>query len=195
MQQKNKRQLQAEQTKDKLFYAAAELLAERDFDEITIRDIVARAGVSIGTFYHYYATKMDVFYETYRLADRYFAEKVAPQLTQPDASGRILAFFAHYARYSSELTSPKLTSLLFNPDNKFFNRDPSDGMVGVLIEVVRGGLQSGQLTGEDTAEEIAAYLMITTRGLLYHWCTTDRGYDLHTAMQRFVQRLLRAYLP
>lgn len=195
MQQKNKRQLQAEQTKDKLFYAAVELLGERDFDEITIRDIVARAQVSIGTFYHYYSTKMDVFYETYRLADGYFTEVVAPQLGQPTASEQILAFFDHYACYSSELTSPKLTRLLYNPDNKFFNRDPADGMVGVLIEVVRRGLQSGQLAGGDTAEEIVSYLMITARGLVYHWCTTDRAYDLHAAMQRFVQRLLKAYLP
>ena len=59
---KTKRQLQAEQTKDRLFNAAVDLLSERDFDDITIRDIVARANVSIGTFYNYYSTKMEVFY-------------------------------------------------------------------------------------------------------------------------------------
>ena len=34
---KSKRQLQAEQTKDNLFIAAVELLTEKDFDDITIR--------------------------------------------------------------------------------------------------------------------------------------------------------------
>ena len=72
-QVKTRRQLQAEQTKDKLFEAAVSLLAEKDFEQITIRDIVAKAHVSIGTFYNYYSTKMEVFYETYRVADHYFS--------------------------------------------------------------------------------------------------------------------------
>ena len=59
-QVKTRRQLQAEQTKDKLFEAAVSLLAEKDFEQITIRDIVAKAHVSIGTFYNYYSTKMDL---------------------------------------------------------------------------------------------------------------------------------------
>ena len=80
-QVKTRRQLQAEQTKDKLFEAAVSLLAEKDFEQITIRDIVAKAHVSIGTFYNYYSTKMEVFYETYRVADHYFSEVVAPALT------------------------------------------------------------------------------------------------------------------
>lgn len=61
IENKSRRQLQSEQTKDRLFHAAMELLAERNFDDITIRDIVARAEVSIGTFYNYYSTKMEVF--------------------------------------------------------------------------------------------------------------------------------------
>ena len=97
-QVKTRRQLQAEQTKDKLFEAAVSLLAEKDFEQITILDIVAKAHVSIGTFYNYYSTKMEVFYETYRVADHYFSEVVAPALTQGTVYERILAFFDYYAR-------------------------------------------------------------------------------------------------
>ena len=43
IENKSRRQLQSEQTKDRLFHAAMELLAEKNFDDITIRDIVARA--------------------------------------------------------------------------------------------------------------------------------------------------------
>lgn len=191
---KNKRQLQAEQTKDKLFFAADALLKEKSFLDIKIRDIVAKANVSIGTFYHYYSTKMDVFYETYRVADQYFSKTVRPQLTQPTAYERILKFFEWYAFYSSELTSPELIQLLYNPNNKFFNRDPQGGMVGVLIEVLRDGLDSGELKGEDTAEQMAEYLMIAARGLVYNWCTAERSYNLTDAMLRFVTRLMKAYL-
>ncbi|MBQ7859466.1 MAG: TetR/AcrR family transcriptional regulator [Faecalibacterium sp.] len=193
MQQKNKRRQQAEQTKDKLFYAANQLLAEREFEQITVRDIVARAGVSVGTFYHHYTNKMEVYYETYRLADRYFTETVAPQLTQPDPAQRILAFFDHYALYSSKTSGPRLTRLLYNADNPWFNRDPADGMVGLLTKLVAAGLQSGSLRGADRAEQIAGWLMVAARGLVYHWCTAGCSYDLPAAMRWYVARLIKAY--
>lgn len=191
---KSRRQLQAEQTKDKLFHAAVELLTEKDFDDITIRDIVARAQVSIGTFYNYYSSKMEVFYETYRIADQYFAETVAPLLVQGTALERIMAFFDYYAHYSSDLTDLRMTKLLYNPDNPLFSRDPHQGMVGVLIGIIQQGLDDGTLSRGDTAEEIAEYLMISIRGLVYNWCTRDGTYDLVAAVQKFVHRLLAYYL-
>ncbi|WP_297719046.1 TetR/AcrR family transcriptional regulator [Intestinimonas sp.] len=192
---KSKRQLQAEQTKDNLFIAAVELLTEKDFDDITIRDIVARAQVSIGTFYNYYSTKMEVFYETYRIADHYFTETVAPLLSQGTVLERIMAFFDYYAHYSSDLTDMRMTKLLYNPDNTFFSRDPHQGMVGVLIGILQQGLDEGALSSDDSAEEIAEYLMIATRGLVYNWCTCNGSYDLATATRKFVRRLLACYLP
>lgn len=191
---KTKRQIQAEKTKDSLFAAAVELLEEKNFDAITIRDIVTRAKVSIGTFYNYYSTKMEVFYETYRVADHYFTSTVAPQLVQATALERILCFFEHYARYCSEMTDMQMTRLLYSPDNPWFNRDPEGGMVGVLIKEVERGLAEGELAGDDSAREIAEYLMIAIRGLVYHWCTLDGAYDLNAAVPKFVRRLIAAYL-
>ncbi len=194
-QSKTRRQMQAEQTKDKLFEAAVSMLAEKEFEQITVRDIVAKAQVSIGTFYNYYATKMEVFYETYRVADHYFSDEVAPTLTQPTSYERILAFFSAYAHYSSDMTHLKMTRLLYNPDNTFFNRDPHQGMVGVLTRLLEEGLADGSLQGKDSAAEIAEYLMIATRGLVYNWCTRDGNYNLAAATRKFVERLLKAYLP
>lgn len=192
---KTRRQLQTEQTKDRLFEAAVSLLEEKDFEQITIRDIVARAHVSIGTFYNYYTTKMGVFYETYRVADHYFSETVTPMLTQATTCERIKFFFQQYAHYCSELTDMKMTRLLYNPDNPWFNRDSSQGMVGLLTWLLQDGLERGELTGTDSADEIASYLMIAVRGLVYHWCTTNGSYDLKLATEKFVNRLLHVYLP
>ncbi len=190
---KTKRQLQAEQTKDRLFDAAVSLLREKDFEDITVREIVSRAQVSVGTFYKYYSTKMEVFYETYRIADQYFVDTVAPTMTQPTAHARIMAFFSAYARYNDEFTDRKMTKLLYNPDNPFFNRSNDHGMLDTLIHAIRFGLSRGELTGSDTAEEIAEYLMIAIRGLIYHWCTMQYSYDLREAVDKFALRLLRAY--
>lgn len=192
---KTSRQLQAEQTKDKLFHAAEALLKEQDFDKLTIRDITARAEVSVGTFYHYYATKLDVFYETYRLADEYFAEVVAPQLTAPSAKENILRFFDHYSFYNDEKTDRKLIYLLFNPANTYFNRESEEGMGSALQAVIAKGLASGEIVSDDSAASIARYFMVCARGLVYNWCTRDYSYDLQSEMRWFISRLLKAYIP
>lgn len=56
-----KRQLQALETKERLHSSAVELYKTLPHDEITIKDICEKAGVSVGVFYHYYESKNGVF--------------------------------------------------------------------------------------------------------------------------------------
>ncbi len=191
--EKKRRQLQAEETKIRLFEAAFALLRERDFSDITIRDIVARAGVSIGTFYVYFPSKLDVFYETYTIADSYFENEVAPHLTESNVADRILHFFQSYAYYNAEVTGIKLTKLLYNPNNKYFLRPGNYGMLRVLTSLITQDIsKEGTVCGQ-MPQTIAEFLMISARGLVYNWCTQDAGYDLGQAMEKYVKYLLKAF--
>lgn len=192
--EKTSRQKQAEKTKRHIFNVALKMLDQRGYDAIKVRDIAEAAGVSVGTFYNYYETKLDVFYETYRLADEYFAHTVAPTLTQPTARERILRLFDEYARYSSEITDISLTKLLYNSDNHCFNRESPEGIVPLLRKQVAFGLERGELRrGDSDPDEIAKFLMIATRGLVYNWCTYNGDYPLREAMEKYVTRLLGAF--
>jgi AcrR family transcriptional regulator len=193
MADKFSRKDQAEETKRHIFNTALKLLDEIGFEKITIRDIVRAAKVSIGTFYYYYATKLDVFYETYHIADRYFEETVAPLLTHETAKERILCFFDHYARYCADITGLSLTSILFNANNKCFNRNSGVGMLRILPALMAFGQARGELSTEETPDEMSQFFMISARGLIYDWCTHDGGYDIHNALRRHVERLLRSY--
>lgn len=187
------RKQQAEETKRHIFETALQLLAHKKFEEIKVRDIVEAAQVSVGSFYNYYATKLDVFYETYQLADEYFEETVAPQLTQTLARERILFFFDEYARYSSEITDIALTKILYNSNNKFFDRTCSLGIRNVLRNQVEYGLARGEFRCDGPHENMVDFLLIAARGLVYNWCTHDGNYPLRSSMARFVDRLLDAY--
>jgi len=44
-----------------LLQAAYDLLCERDIDDVSFRDIAARAGVPEGSAYHFYANRFDLF--------------------------------------------------------------------------------------------------------------------------------------
>lgn len=190
---KKTRKQQAEETKRHIFETALKLLDQRDFEQITVRDIVKAAEVSIGTFYNYYETKLDVFYETYQLADEYFEETVEPLLTQERAYDRILCFFDHYARYSCQITDLSLTKILYNSNNHCFNRAGGQGMRAVLEKQLRYGLDRGELRATESEADMAEFMMIAVRGLVYNWCTRDGSYPLPEAMCRFAARLLKTY--
>lgn len=49
--------------RDSLIEAAVEIFKEKDYGEVTVREIVARAGSSPSTFYRYFSTKEDVYSE------------------------------------------------------------------------------------------------------------------------------------
>lgn len=192
MAEKLTRTEQAEQTKQRLFNAAYELLQEMPFEAITIRDIVRRAGVSIGTFYLYFPSKLDVYYETYVIADEYFVGTVAPMLTLPTAKENLLLYFDQYAIYNSEYTSFRLTKLLYNSENKGFLRRADPGMLSVLRDLIQKGLDAGELDDSMTAEQIELFLMDAVRGLIYNWCIRDGEFNIRKSMARYIELLYRA---
>ena len=55
-------------TRDTILNAAAEILKEKSFFEMTLADVAKKAGVSKGTLYYYYNNKNDILFDT---ADRY----------------------------------------------------------------------------------------------------------------------------
>lgn len=191
MEEKLTRAEKAQQTRQKIFEAAYVLLEEIPFEKISIKDIVRQAGVSTGTFYLYFSSKLDVYYQTYVLADAYFRETVAPMLTLPTARENLLLYFDQYAFYNSEYTSLRLTKLLYNPNNTCFLRRGDPGMLSVLREVIQRGLDSGELDSTMTAEQIELYLMDWIRGLVYNWCIRDGEFDLRKAMEKHVTLLYR----
>jgi AcrR family transcriptional regulator len=190
---KKSRKDQAEETKRHIFHTALKLLDEQGYEKIKIRDIVQAANVSIGAFYHYYNSKMDVFYETYHLADEYFEETVLPLLVQESAKERIHCFFDHYARYCYEITSLALTSILYNSNNKCFERTTDRGILRVLTEQMNYGLSRQELRRGDSPEFMARFFIISVRGLVYNWCIHEGSYDLKEAASQHVERLLQCY--
>ncbi len=190
---KNSRKQQADATKRRIFDCALKLLMERGYENITIRDIVTAANVSIGSFYHYYSSKLDVFFETYSIADNYFETVVASEIEGKSFDEKFALYFRHYAMYSSSVTSIALTKLLYTTDNKRFERGADAGMRRVLISLLQDGLDSGEIVSSATAAELAQFYLVAVRGLVYNWCTRDGDYDLVEATGRYAATLKRCF--
>jgi len=56
----------AEDTRRKIYEAAMELFREKGFEQTTMRDIAAKAGVALGGAYYYFSSKDSIVLEFYR---------------------------------------------------------------------------------------------------------------------------------
>ena len=99
-------------TRDRLGDALIELLVQKPFDEITVQEVLDRAGVSRSTFYSHFSDKHDLFLSD---ADE-FLEGMATALSRfGDKSERVAPvqeLFAHIAEvrpfYDALVTSGKI---------------------------------------------------------------------------------------
>ena len=189
-----KRKIQAAVTKKKIFDIAVSLMESRGYNNLTIEDICQNADVSVGTFYHYYKTKEDVFFELYKKADEYFREEVIPAInsefkTSPE---RIIHFFGYYGRYNKKMGLDNV-SQLYSTKNKLFG-DKKRFMVKSLVSLIEEGQKNRELTSEFTAAEISDYLFVFSRGIIMDWCIHDAGYDLETRLMDMMSNFVKIFL-
>jgi AcrR family transcriptional regulator len=182
------RQAQALETRNRIYAAAIELMDRRGFERITIAEISRKAGVSVGAFYHYFDSKDDILAEIFRRADEYFATQVAARLKERGAAKQIVEYFDHYARFNV-ITGVETTRELFSPKIKFFIQKGRP-MLALLEELIRRGQQAGEIRADMEPHEIARFLFVMARGIVFDWSLHGGKYDLRKTMHRYMRDLI-----
>ena len=141
-----------EDTRQKLYEAAVELIAEQGFSATTVEDIALRAGVAKGTVYYNFKSKTDLFEELLRhgigLLTDAFRTAVAG-LPPREAVGALvrtqLEYIQRYQAFAQLLLSEMWRT----------NRDWQQTLVllreqaiGVIAETLQAGVDSGDLPSE-----------------------------------------------
>ncbi|MBO4286459.1 MAG: TetR/AcrR family transcriptional regulator [Bacilli bacterium] len=155
-----------------------QLLLRKDFDDISIKEICEKAGVSRMSFYRYYSTKEDVFIvfcdETFDAFFQQISHK--PSLTLKDMyilfftnlkkyhreidmlkkSQRETILLAQFEQYASYMASKKYFSIATNP-NPFSIPFYSGGLFNV---VMRWSNRNYQDTPEEMTEAMLKFVSI-----------------------------------
>lgn len=189
------RDLQARDTRRRIYDAAWRLIGERGFDRVSVDRICESAGVAKGAFYHHFRSKGDLIVEGYALCDSYFDERVAGRLVAPDAAGRIVEFVAHQMRYAVDM-GVDLIRQVYKAQLEFGTRffvSAERSLPRILRGIVAEGQASGELRAEPDADYIVAYVLRFSRGTIYDWCLREGGYDLVAVASEACERLVSAF--
>jgi TetR/AcrR family fatty acid metabolism transcriptional regulator len=188
-----KRQLQAIETKNKIYNIAINLMDKKGFNNITVEEICKKAGVSVGTFYLYFKSKNNIFDEIYKRADDLFQNHVKSALQEENSLDRIVEYFKHYGQLNVD-TGLETMQQLYTTQNKLFTKK-GRYMQTLLQEIIKEGQEKKEISTTMTPEEITDFLFIANRGLVYDWCLHKGKYDLEEALVKFTKRLILLLKP
>ncbi len=76
----------SEGAREAVLAAATELFVERDYEEVSIEEIIGLSGVSRGALYHHFPTKLELFKAVFQASERRVLERIASQLTGASGS-------------------------------------------------------------------------------------------------------------
>jgi AcrR family transcriptional regulator len=183
----------AEETRDRILDAALRLFRERGFEQTTMRDVAAEAGVATGAAYYYYRSKEDLVMAFYLRTDAEAGEVFAKIIASSKelkkrVRGMIDAKFAQFAEHRSLLAAllkagvdPRAPLSPFGSETKEVREDT----IAWYARALEG---SDVSIPKDIAADLPRLLWMYHLGLIYFWIIDE------SPGQRRTQRLIDATL-
>jgi TetR/AcrR family fatty acid metabolism transcriptional regulator len=182
------RKEQAEETRQRIYTSAIELMEQRGFGNFTIADISKRAGVSVGAFYQYFDSKNDILAEIFYRADDYFSSYVVNSFREGSIPENIIEYFDHYAKFNVA-SGVETTQQIFNSKIKFFI-EGGRPMLEILEDLIRKGQERNEIRRDTDAKEMVEYLISMARGVVFEWSLYDGNFDLEARMHKYMEILV-----
>ena len=176
MKKMTNRAIQAEKTKEDIYNAGIDLIRERGINEVNIADIVKKANVGIGTFYHHYESKMDLFMDLYRDADKMFRDEVREMVSGKKTEEAISIFFKEYCKLVAR-DGIEMIKKIFIPENHVFLSNPRP-MYDLLLEIISEDQVDAKLCCDE--------LFLVARGVVFDWALHNGSYNLEQKMQKMI---------
>lgn len=168
------------------------LTEKTPFEDLSIRDICAGSGISVGSFYHYFKEKSDLVCGLMELIDDYMEENVLPLLTNESEFENLKIISRGFAQHivSCGLEQAKLISICKPTDiDVYGERRPTYKMIEA---VVKRGQNSGEFTSDYTSEKITDMILIAISGVAIDWSRRESSHNLMERMDEFVAFFLPA---
>lgn len=179
----------AEETRTRILDTALRLFRERGFEQTTMRDVAAEAGVATGAAYYYFRSKEELVMAFYLRTAEEERERFAAALAKTkDLRKRIRALItiklAQFAEHRSLLTA--LLKAGVDPRDPLspFGQQTKPVREQSLQWFTRAVAESDTSVPKDVAPHLPRLLWLYHMGLIYFWITDE------SPGQRRTQRLL-----
>lgn len=175
MQTNNERSIK---TQTKILHAATRLAKKKGWENTTIRDICTKAGISIGAFYHHYASKQELVRHSFILFDATLNNKLPNGKVPPLKAIKdiLLTQTAFITKEAGTLTTEYYKNIL--ADDKKSAANPSRIYYQRVLYYAQQAQADGLFQSKYTPEYITEFLIKFVRGCMIDWCLHNYAYDV-----------------
>ena len=184
-------------SKEKIINTTISIIKENGADNITVRDVCSRAGLSVGTFYHYFRDKDDLM--MFFLKETSF-EAFDLKTPLSDSAGRMTELYMHLIRKYMELGldfmksfystgNLSLSSYMGETDGAF-----ASGTVMARSEAeMRDALSAGFIKVNTDIHTVCMDICTIVKGCVFEWCLNDGRPDIESILHRILENYLRSF--
>lgn len=176
-----------------LLNSARELLAQRSFESVTIREICEHAGVANSTFYYHFKTKEELMDCLRAQDERPLRTELLELVMEPNLMEQVLAVCtmraARAERHGCSITAQYYKSVISREDEcDGLDEDHRQEEETALALIIRAQ-QAGLLPGDKDANMLTAAAIRLTRCVIFDWCAAGGSFDLRAEVRRMLTLL------
>lgn len=182
---------QADATRKRIYNTAIRLFKQYGYEQVSVSQIAKAADVGIGTFYHYYESKIELFMRIFVNVEDYFSEFKNIDYHSSSPQEVIHRYFYQYAKLN-EAAGIEIIQNLANPQNRK-SLDGNQDFEQILTMIIQTYQKIGKIKNNENAEDICNLFFICARGVMFDWCIKHGQYDLAKKTEYVVEHLLLIY--
>lgn len=177
--------------RSEIIEAVIPLIASVPFEELSVNEICEAAGISVGSFYHYFEKKNDMLVGLLGLIDEHLEAKVYPLLQGGESLEKLRCFALEWARYveAHGIERSKLISSVVPANTDLGGR--KRGSLVFLEGIMAEGQAGGSIRADLGAGELAELYLLALRAVTTDWSRNNGSYSIAGKMEGFIGIWLR----
>ena len=169
-------------TMGKIVSAAWKLFYEQGYEDTTVEDIIKASGTSKGSFYHYFDSKDALLGTLAYLFDEKYEELENIVNNKMNAVDILIFLNSQLFEMIESTVDLELIKRLYSTQLLTKNEkqllDHNRVYYRLLRKIVIAGQEKGEITKDQSVNDIVKYYAFCERALIYDWCLCNGDYSL-----------------
>ncbi len=165
-------------TQASIIQAVIRLAKDKSLDKVTVRDICSEAGVSIGSFYHHFSSRQELFHNAFLIFDATLEDQLPHNDDPPLVAAKEVLMIQ--TGFIVNEAGPLITEYYKNilSDSNHSAVSPQRKYYRSVLYHLRRAADEGLLKEGFSPEYITELLIKFVRGCIIDWCLHDCDYDV-----------------
>jgi len=188
------RSQKSQAVKNKISEAGLELFRKYGYDNVSIKMITEAAGVSTGSFYHFFGSKSGLLEGISAKVNNMFSLPDGLDYTTSDCKQTVLSFYETFCNEMENRDMEFLETIFLPKGGNKTLMLPSRSYRRMMKILLNGFQSAGKIRSDRSVDELEEIIMTCFLGTCYHWALNERSYFLYDRLCSIIGSVIDANL-